>query len=195
MSEVSRASGDRTEAEEDEDAAMNQWERKPHWSRDWLEQELVVKRRTLADIGRQCGVSREAVRQHASRFGLRKSLLWEMIDEEWLRRGIVEERRTMEELAIEIGISYWAIRQARRMYGIKIPRVKDLSAEEQRQRMNERQNHRYATDPECRRKKIACARRWQRNNPERYKEYHRRYQRERYADPERRERKKGEFRP
>ena len=143
-------------------------------NRVWLETEHVFKRRTLADIASQCGVSRQSVGFYVKQFGLHKPALptWMTFDPDWLQEEWVVKRRSEKDMCAEIGFSSATLYMALRYCGIKRP---VFTPEERRARYNARQNRRYATDPEYREMKRASVLRWRKKNPKRYREYQREY--------------------
>ena len=151
-------------------------------NRVWLEGEHVFKRRTMADIASQCGVSKQAVGVYAKRFGLHKPPVWMTFDVDWLREEWVVKRRSEKDMCAEIGFSACTLYKALKFHGIRRPA---FTPEERRERNLAYQNRRYATDPEYRERKKACTIYWRENNPERYRKYHRDYQRDRHAKAQR----------
>ena len=148
---------------------------KNHRDREWLQEELVGKRRTLRDIGKECGVSFEAVRASAAKFRIVKPKEWQLIDKDWLQVEYVDKRRSQRDISDELGISIGAIRIALSRYGI----VRFTYTKEQiRVRYNEGQNRRYAENEELRKRKNAATTKWRENNKERYNAYQRDYHRE-----------------
>ena len=141
-------------------------------NRVWLEGEHVFKRRTLADIASQCGVTHQAVAWCVNKFGLHKPPAQMVVDADWLRKEWVVKRRSEKDMCAEIGFSQATLYRALRYCGIKRP---VFTPEERRERYNAYQNRRYATDPKHRERSKACTRRWRKNNPERYLKYQREY--------------------
>ena len=151
-------------------------------NRVWLEGEHVFKRRTMADIASQCGVSKQAVGVYAKRFGLHKPPVWMTFDADWLQKEWAVKRRPAKDMCAEVGLGRETLRRALSYYGIKRPA---FTPEERRERNVAYQNRCYATDPEYRERKKACTIYWRENNPERYRKYHRDYQRDRRAKAQR----------
>ena len=145
---------------------------RPYHDREWLEREYLINGRTYDDIAEECGVSRQAVCEMAKKFGIKRMYAWEKLCPMWLRREYVEKRRRMVDLAKEKGVSLKTLRNALRMHRIvRAP----YTPEERRQRYNERQNRRYAEDPERRRQIRETAARWQREHPEAVRKIQRKY--------------------
>ena len=147
-------------------------EPKPYWSYEWLETELVTKRRTLKDIGDECGVTKEAIRQSANRLGLYKPPLYLTLDKTWLKHEYIDLRRNQRSMAAEIGVGRLAISKALKLYGIvRIPFTK----EENQSRRSTYHKHRYATDQEFRTRKMSHATSWRKSHVEENKVYHQDY--------------------
>ena len=145
---------------------------KKHRDREWLQEEYVNKRRTLRDLGKECGVSFEAVRASAARFGIVKPKEWELIDKDWLQVEYVDNRRSQKDISGELGVSIGSVRIALSNHGIiRTPYTK----EEIRVRYNEGQNRRYADNEELRKRKNATTTKWREDNKERYNAYQRNY--------------------
>jgi len=150
-------------------------------NRVWLEGEHVFKRRTLADIASQCGVSKQVVSLYVQRFGLHKPArpVWMTFDADWLREEWITKRRPAKDMCAEMGVCRETLRRALRFHDIRLP---VFTPEERRERYNAYQNRRYATDPKHRERSKACTLRWRKKNPERYREYQREYSRRKRAE-------------
>ena len=154
-----------------------------HLSRDWLEEELAIKRRTLQDIGEECGVSRERVRQAAKKFGIVKPRKQDLIDIDWLRQERDVKHRCYADLAVELGVSITTVAKICHYYGIAAP--PRLTPEEVlahgRDRCNKYYHRMYESSPAFRAMKKASTLRWRAANPERYNAYQREYSRRKKA--------------
>ena len=143
-----------------------------HLDANWLKEELVVKRRTLNDIGGECGVTRERIRQIAKKFGIVKPRKRDLIDIDWLRQEIEEKRRTHGDIANECGVCSATIVSIAREHNIH--RVSYTPMELVRRNVAA-QNFRHAADPEYRAMKLANTVKWQREHREQYRAYQRKY--------------------
>lgn len=154
---------------------------KEHLDRKWLQREWIEKHRLLKDIAAECGVSKEAVRQQAAKFGLKYLSPTERIDALWLREQVECKRRTQKDIGHEIGLSKDAVGILCRRHGIK--RTQMSPAERLNRRTENAARYfakRYSTDPDYRAGCIERAKRWQREHPDKARDAVRRW-RERHS--------------
>jgi len=151
---------------------MKQDQTKPnlHRDRDWLKEQL--KTRSLDDIGKECGVSKQAIDQMRIHVGLpapgKKPGVCDKIDVSWLCEQVEVKRRFRKDIAADCGVSKKSL--DRRCIDLGI-RKKPFTPEERKARNNEYQNARYATDPEFRDRKLATSNAWAKNNPDKVKKH------------------------
>ena len=122
--------------------------------------------RTLADIGKECGVSRQAVKQAADKFGIKHVRVSERIDVAWLREQREAKKRSQQDIADELGISQHIVSRLCVKHKIEIPRRTQEERKDKRRAWSRAyQNRRFATDPVYREAKKACTSRWQKAHP------------------------------
>ena len=148
-----------------------------HRDADWLKEELVVKRRTMEDIGEECGVTREAVRQMAKKHGIVKPRQRDLIDIDWLSQERGVKHRSLADLAVEIGVGTTAISDVCRQHGITGPpqQTPEEVAARMRARCKKYYHRMFENSLDFRAMKKARSIQWQQDNPERYNAYQRSY--------------------
>jgi len=143
---------------------------KLHRDRDWLKKQL--KTRSLDDIGKECGVSRQAIDQMRIHVGLpapgKRPGVCDHIDADWLREQVEVKRRFRRDIAAECGVSRKSLDRHRSALGI---RKQPFTPEERKARNNKYQNAKYAADQEFRDRKLATSNAWAKENPEKVKKH------------------------
>jgi len=143
---------------------------KLHRDRDWLKEQL--KTRSLDDIGKECGVSKQAIDQMRIHLGLpspgKRPGVCDKINVSWLREQVEVKRRFKKDIAAECGVSQKSLSRHCTALGI---RKKPFTPEERKVSKNAYQNARYAADPEFRDRKLATATAWAKENPDRTKKH------------------------
>ena len=155
-----------------------------HRDIDWLTEEYVINGRSVRDIGKQCGVTHQAISIFVVRYGLaeKKGAIhgyhkWSKIGEQFLRDEYGEKLRSHIDIANELNMSESTVRKACRIYGInrlEYP-IERLSHAERLRRNVEYQNHKYATDPRYRKMKADYSARWRKEHPDEFNAYQRKY--------------------
>jgi len=143
---------------------------KLHRDRDWLKKQL--KTRSLDDIGKECGVSKQAIDQMRIHVGLpspgKRPGVCDHIDVDWLRKQVEVKRRFKKDIAAECGVSLKSLGRHCTALGI---RKQPFTPEERKAHDREYENTRYATDQEYRDRKRATTKAWAKKNPERVKKH------------------------
>ena len=141
-----------------------------HRDRGWLKEQL--KTRSLDDIGKECGVSKQAIDQMRIHVGLpapgKKPGVCDKIDVSWLREQVEVKRRFKKDIAADCGVSQKSLERHCIALGI---RKQPFTPEERKARNNEYQNARYAADQEFRDRKLATAKAWAKENPDKTKKH------------------------
>jgi len=151
---------------------MKQDQTKPklHRDRDWLKEQL--KTRSLDDIGKECGVSKQAIDQMRIHVGLpapgKRPGVCGKIDVSWLREQVEVKRRCRKDIAADCGVSQRSLERHCVALGI---RKKHFTPKERKARNNEYQNARYAADQEFRDRKRATSNAWAKENPDKTKKH------------------------
>lgn len=90
---------------------------------DWLRHEYVELGRTLTDIARDVGCTRQAVGLAVQAFGLREwrvpDPIAQLRDVDWLRARYVEDRLTIAQIATVVGCTAPPVREALIRAGIE----------------------------------------------------------------------------
>ena len=151
---------------------MKQDQTKPklHRDRDWLKKQL--KTRSLDDIGKECGVSKQAIDQMRIHVGLpapgKKPGVCDKIDVSWLREQVEVKRMFKKDIAADCGVSAASLYRHCIDLGI---RKQPFTPEERKAHDREHENTRYATDQEYRDRKRATTKAWAKNNPDKVKKH------------------------
>jgi DNA-binding XRE family transcriptional regulator len=88
----------------------------------WLHQEYVVNQRTLADLAREAGVSRQTLRKRAKELGIPLRRSTRFITAEWIYQEHVARQRLIKDLAQEAGVSPTALSRRAKELGIPVRR-------------------------------------------------------------------------
>lgn len=136
-----------------------------HLDPDWLLREYGEKHRTLQSIGDECGVSRQAVKQAADKFGIEYVPVSKRIDIAWLREQREGNKRSQQDIADDLGIARQHIGILCLEHAIKRPERTKLTREQRNARNLSWQNRKYKTDPEYREMKKRSVVRWRKAHP------------------------------
>ena len=89
------------------------------FGREWLEEQYVVKHRSLKDMGRECNVSGETIRYALKELGIEYVPPRKRIDVAWVRKQVKYRGRTYRSISRELGVSHGMIAQLCRENGIE----------------------------------------------------------------------------
>lgn len=104
---------------------------------EWLKKQLLENGKTLTDIGKILGVSRERVRQISEKYGIslkERTAKWyakylgceKLETPEWLLEKKANEKVSLKKLAQELGVSLWIVKAQIKRLGLN---PKDFSPE------------------------------------------------------------------